>query len=313
MGVAMLWVIAFHYGGFHFPVPIIKQLVGIGYGGVDMFLFLSGMGLYFSLSKDHDIYNFYKRRFLRIMPYYVPIVLIFLIVHQKTSFLTLFYGITTIGFWVGNYAFDWYVPSLLILYLITPFYWLVFKKEPIIATIIIVLVAIIISFLLMNTELSRLLIFTTRIPIYFIGLYVGYCLRKPSCNSTMINALMIIIMFLGMIWLFINLSTYTATELLANGLWWYPFILITLPLLLMLSYLMNFFKSYNYSCLKFIGQYSLVIYLLHQWILAILKSFFTDNYYSTEMVAIVITFFAAFLYQNVIKLSINILEKNRNL
>lgn len=49
MGVAMLWVVLFH-ATFSINNPL-QGVKAIGYGGVDIFLMLSGMGLYFSYKK----------------------------------------------------------------------------------------------------------------------------------------------------------------------------------------------------------------------------------------------------------------------
>ena len=52
MGFAIIWIMIAHLKvSFDFiPLQAIKK---IGYGGVDIFLFLSGFGLYFSCSKDN--------------------------------------------------------------------------------------------------------------------------------------------------------------------------------------------------------------------------------------------------------------------
>lgn len=51
MGVAMLWVMLFHAYGLKLGVPLLDQIKALGFGGVDVFLLLSGMGQYVSLSK----------------------------------------------------------------------------------------------------------------------------------------------------------------------------------------------------------------------------------------------------------------------
>ena len=51
MGLAMLWVMLFHAYEFHFYVPLLDALKGIGFAGVDVFILLSAMGLYVSLYK----------------------------------------------------------------------------------------------------------------------------------------------------------------------------------------------------------------------------------------------------------------------
>lgn len=66
MGIATLWVLLFHYG--KIGIPIIDSLSTLGYGGVDIFLFLSGIGLSFSI-KD-GVKSFYIKRILRIFPTY---------------------------------------------------------------------------------------------------------------------------------------------------------------------------------------------------------------------------------------------------
>ena len=48
MGVAIIWVMLYHLGDI--DVSVISVIFGVGYGGVDIFLFLSGFGLYFSFS-----------------------------------------------------------------------------------------------------------------------------------------------------------------------------------------------------------------------------------------------------------------------
>ena len=63
MGAAMIFVILFHVG-----LPRDDTFFGlrrIGNIGVDIFLFLSGMGLWFSWTKRPSLSHFFSRRFLR--------------------------------------------------------------------------------------------------------------------------------------------------------------------------------------------------------------------------------------------------------
>ena len=75
MGAAMLFVILFHVG-----LPRDDTFFGLrrmGNIGVDIFLFLSGMGLWFSWSKHPDTKDFYLRRWLRIYPTWLIICLLY--------------------------------------------------------------------------------------------------------------------------------------------------------------------------------------------------------------------------------------------
>ena len=78
MGLAILFVMLFHVS-----VPRTDAFFGIrrmGNIGVDMFFFLSGIGLWYSWTRNADAMNFFKKRLLRIYPawlilaslYYIP-------------------------------------------------------------------------------------------------------------------------------------------------------------------------------------------------------------------------------------------------
>ena len=60
MGIAILWVMLYHLYDYTDALPsLVRGIIGIGYGGVDMFLFLSGFGLYYSLSKKNSSLSAY--------------------------------------------------------------------------------------------------------------------------------------------------------------------------------------------------------------------------------------------------------------
>lgn len=69
MGIAMLSVFLFHSMGDWMP-PFIHNIAANGAIGVDVFLFLSSIGLTYSITKNPSVTAFYKRRVLRIMPTY---------------------------------------------------------------------------------------------------------------------------------------------------------------------------------------------------------------------------------------------------
>ena len=77
MGAAMLFIILFHVG-----LPREDAFYGLrrmGNVGVDMFLFLSGIGLWFSWMKNPDTKRFFIRRYLRIYPAWLIIACLFYI------------------------------------------------------------------------------------------------------------------------------------------------------------------------------------------------------------------------------------------
>ena len=82
-GFAILWVVFLHaqlgLEGW------VYQFQRIGYGGVDVFFFMSGFGLYHSLKKDNDLGRYLKRRIQRILPAYLPFCLVWLMVMVPLS------------------------------------------------------------------------------------------------------------------------------------------------------------------------------------------------------------------------------------
>ncbi len=74
MGLAILWVVWFHssvelnFFNISFFNKIFSFLKNIGYGGVDIFLLVSGMGIYNLLEKN-DISKYIKNRIKRIHRY----------------------------------------------------------------------------------------------------------------------------------------------------------------------------------------------------------------------------------------------------
>lgn len=130
MGVAMLLVV-FH----HLPFDInngiyhyLKQNAGFG---VDMFLLLSGIGLYFSISKENvSLKDYYKHRAIRIFPIYALVILGVSIIKGNYDVCAYLLKVTTIGWWINGTCYDWFIPTIVLLYAVFPlFYHIVLKRN----------------------------------------------------------------------------------------------------------------------------------------------------------------------------------------
>lgn len=144
MGVAMLSVFLFHSIGGDWMPKCIHHIASHGAIGVDIFLFLSAMGLSYSLTQNPDIVSFYKRRVWRIMPTYWFIMTgVYLFVYVLTAAHIMpeaYYRIprsiyefvqtyTTLGYWIKDGLFYlWYIPAILLLYLLFPFIFKLFTS-----------------------------------------------------------------------------------------------------------------------------------------------------------------------------------------
>ena len=96
--------------------------------GVDIFLFLSGVGLWFAWTKTPSVSHFYRRRLIRILPtwlicstaFYLPD---YLGAQRFSKNVVDLLGDITINwdFWLHDELTFWYVPAIMLLYLIAPY------------------------------------------------------------------------------------------------------------------------------------------------------------------------------------------------
>jgi peptidoglycan/LPS O-acetylase OafA/YrhL len=318
MGAAMIWVILFHYNNSDIYIPVLSNIFLFGYGGVDIFLLLSGVGLYFSLSKDDSIKTFYIRRLLRILPYYMPVVFLiglFYVGVYGAPLSLVFFDVSALGFWFfgdSPYEYDWYISAILLLYLITPLYFRLFRKKPLLVTAAACLLGAALSVLITRTSLTHLLIFTARIPVYFTGFFLGYVIKENKYTASLEPlkiALLLASLGAGVFWLLYNYM-YLGETLAQTGLAWYPFVFIAFPLCMLAAALMDLCKTPNFKILSFFGKYSLAIYIFHMKVFNLLAAFIQSAAYH-RLVSLAVSLLLAFLFQNLVESIIKKIGKSR--
>lgn len=130
MGLAMLSILFFHYtedcyvNDVHFTGFIRVYKTYIGSAGVDLFLFLSGLGLYYAMKKNSDVIRFYKRRLVRIcIPYLlvsVPMWLMYDILLNKKGLMDVVLDLTFVSFFTAGVRTYWYIGAILACYMVYP-------------------------------------------------------------------------------------------------------------------------------------------------------------------------------------------------
>ena len=299
MGLAICWVFFFH-SDVSFPNHIIfypiKFVKCIGYGAVDIFIFLSGFGLMHGMIKKQWPYvTFYKRRFFRIYPAYFIIVTISLIVDsyldEAINLSDVFLKLSTLWFWAGNGRFLWYIPCIFALYIIFPVFFRHHQSSSnkTSFTLIIILTAYILCIISIACNKSYYLIFLTRLPVFILGAHLGY---KSINNTEQIdnhavagNMLCLIASLVSIA--IIKLKIPKEIQELTGAVW-YPFIFIVYPLTLFtsnfLKYLDESQENNNISTINNIifwaGTYSLEIYLVHEHIVFPIGEHFLKIYSS---------------------------------
>ncbi len=257
MGIAAIMIIFGHtifwknvnYG---FLTPFIT----VGYCGVDVFLFLSGFGLYFSLNNNNSTKQFYFKRFKRIIPTFLCIMILASIQCHKIWTIEWFLNPIT---WFYNY---WYIPFIFVLYLFFPLFYSLFNNNKEIVTILgVVILSVILLVIMisqgMTVNASPQMCSVARIPIFFMG--ASFASKKFTfLENNFYNAVLFIlgtsILILCYKWDNLQGTKFTT---------YYFFILIIPGMIKVLGLLLGVMPSIVRSFFYFLGKISLELYLVH--------------------------------------------------
>ena len=196
MGWAIIWIMMLHFTFNQIkPLGFIAQY---GFAGVEIFLFVSGFGLYFSLDNDNSTICFYKKRLIRIFPTYYLIGFFASLFIFHDNIPTYLFRYTTIGFWTRSPYWEWYIPSLVILYIMSPFIKAMIEKHINILLSLIIPGILGIAFLFIDRESiidREHFFFLYRIPSFIFGMLCAYWMKKKNSNILFLSILLFSIPF----------------------------------------------------------------------------------------------------------------------
>lgn len=280
MGLAILWIVWFH-SGIVLPSTILTFIKSIGYGGVDIFLFASGIGCYYSLGNNSDTIEFLKRRFVRIIPIYwcfLIVWVVYKVIFRDMPLVAILGNVFCIQNLTGRgNEFNWYMSVMVLTYLLAPLFYRIINrlsswKQYI--TVLILLIALSVPFWQNNIAI----IVMTRIPIFFLGMVIAK-LAKQECVITkkgwVVTASTALCGVVVLIWCFKKYEAY----LWSYGLYWYPFLLIVPGACLIVSFFLeqlqkNLLGRAIVRFFGFFGKFSFEIYLIHVFVLDIFGTHF---------------------------------------
>lgn len=165
----------------------------IGTVGVDIFCLLSGMGLYYSYSKNSDTRSFYKRRFCKLLLPYVTIGGLFWIIKDllilRLPLTDFVWDFTMISFWTDGCRTTWFVSFIAIMYIVFPVLYRMINVPKFHSFVITMLICAIFTFSLIwlscahkwyyaNTELAL-----WRCLPFVIGTYLGAAIKNNWLND----------------------------------------------------------------------------------------------------------------------------------
>ncbi len=296
MGVAMIWVFLFHSPSKilnYLPDGLYGTFISYGYLGVDLFLFISAFGLCYSLDKN-SLGKYFKNRIFRILPtfllvlfavhalgliveFYVPILKI----DYPHDLIDSIFWYTGLGYFFEQCHYEWYIPSLLLLYAIAPILYKIEYKALLIVFVFSLVVSYILSYNGILTHLERLY---GRIPIFVLG-FVFY---KGLSNNLLVGGVTLISFLLLPLYFYENCPDTI------------PFC-FSVPLLLVI---ISRFMSVRllYIIFSFVGSISLEFYLIHCYRRPqALISLITDSHFLQVTLAIILCCFLGWIMHKCIR------------
>lgn len=243
--------------------------IGMGALGVDVFLFLSGMGLYYSMSRDPSVSHFYKKRLARIVPTYLVVGMVFWAIRlwiKGGTFTDWWQNLLFVTYFTKGTLTLWFIFFILVMYLVYPLihkYLNSTEKDSIRTLRFVLLVAVVIAVSLTlfhwfhQTPIAKDIVYG-RIPVFLLGCYLGkYIKEGMSFYRPAFLSGAAILYGIGFV-----LRYYDTTYLVRR----YIDILPTLGLIILFSALVEVQKNVDNKGRLFLraaGSYSLELYLTH--------------------------------------------------
>lgn len=287
-GMAILWIMLFH--GYlvkvkYFTGIPLLQYVGrfISYGnmGVECFLFLSGIGLYFSFQRSRELHTFFWRRLCKVYP---PVFLIggtywaaMFFLENRSGAATIL-SLTALRFWFDGNQEIWYCSLILLCYFAFPLiysYLYRSSEDPgwavLFRTLGLMMVIMLVTWSVSRTPSAKetydnLEIALTRIPVFVLGCGCGRAVYQKKTVSNLWWA----VMAFSALLCFLILESGEM-----HGIWrrWY-YMAAGVPLVFLFSLLMKAVPGFLRKCFRFLGEMSLELYLMH----LVLKRLYEHDY-----------------------------------
>lgn len=313
-GISILWIMLFHAHpmfkvhytlGTTFLKPL-DAFIGYGNMGVEIFLFCSGIFLYFSYHRKPDAYVFITKRITRL---FWPCLIISFVywfytcIMVKDSLLLFVSKATMLDFWISGDQQIWFVAAILVFYLLYPYiYGFMFQgkgklSNPLLRMIVLVLAAMLITMVLKYIYpqyYDKIEIGFTRFPVFIIGCYFGKLVYDKKTLPR----------YMYPIFLFITILAFVVLELgVFKGVWRRWFYLVGgIPMTFVIVWILNFLhcKPLN-KFFAFFGGISLNLYISHVAVIRMYNLFFDTRRLYIYLILIAVSVLVGWVAELIIK------------
>lgn len=278
--------------------------------GVDIFLFLSGVGLWFSWMKTPDVLRFYRRRLLRIVPTWIVVAMAFYLpdylgARRFSHSIVDLIGDITINwdFWLHDELTFWYVPAIMALYLAAPWYMRLVQSRPVYRwlPLLMVIWCVMVQWVLpIHHAVGHIEIFWSRVPIFFIGINFGEMVRtRRQLSSDAVWLLLVTFLMTFGTCLYLEQVRHGQFPLFVERMLYIPFTVCTV---LVMNRIFRRTPQWVNRLFRFVGALSLEAYLIHIHFVLMYVQPYHLGYWLTFLVTVAITLPIAWLLQRLIGL-----------
>lgn len=229
----------------------LKQLCVIG---VDLFFFVSA----YSISKKDNINykKFISNRFNNIYFKFVVLAIICAL-YSSWDFIKFIKTIIGIDLFIsGGGAFLWFLPGIMIIYLLIPLYKKIDDKNPLITPIFVIIIYLILSIVIsLFTDYTSIFILTNRIPIILLGYYIAKynIIEYLNRNNLKYFIVTILLLIIGLIVSYITIVQKIKFE-------WFHDILYILNIQIELGIILLLDKINSNKIINILGSCTLELY-----------------------------------------------------
>lgn len=290
----------------------------LGYIGVEVFLFISGFGIAHSLMKN-TLWQYYKNRVIRLMPACILFGLCKIVLSNIPTMppvQNLFLDLFSLS--------QWYIYAIVVFYLFAPVVYKMINKVGGFFFVVIIITYIIICFWQYDAEASYLIKYgrwiIKRFPVFVFGMNIALKPMKLETSKMVLwgvlAALANVVVFRYIIlananptssdfFIRLAMSLPDKSVIPDNGRFILDMfsVLLLIPLFAFIAFLLE--KIYISFPVKWIGKYSLEIYLCHQYIFKVVS----EHFVMYPVVALVVSSCLSFVVAYVIGAMANPIKK----
>lgn len=308
MGLSIILIVLGHAtaSGVVFPFHLEKLIIASM--GTICFFLLSGMGMYYSLSKFNslstkELLHWYKRRYARLLvPYLILTVPVYAVtvIHDGGSFIDYILMVTTISFWYPPHEGMWFIAMIVPLYLLAPVAFLAVRKLKSQWMVAVFYIAVITAMILFGRYSSLNDGYFYRAIFFFIGMWITPSIREGKRVNW------------GFI-VFVSLLLYVVTCFVPifNN---FPRYLFLFPPFIFIAcagygWLSRYSKNIISKTSAFMGRISLEMYLTHVYFAGLLLQFHVVLFPEAPLLTAYIQYTAVVVFSIICSIYVNKLSK----